>query len=100
MPCDWGALLGPNFRGRVRFTRKFNRPTNLGPNERVRLVFAGLAGTTSLQLNGELLELAEGGAEIAARLAPSNVIVLEVELLPEQPLPSGPFCDVRLEIRS
>ena len=37
VPGDWGELLGADFVGRARYTRRFNCPTNLGPDERVWL---------------------------------------------------------------
>jgi len=38
MPADWGAALGGDFLGRVRYVRTFNAPPGLQPEERVWLV--------------------------------------------------------------
>lgn len=38
VPADWGAALGSDFLGRVRYVRTFNAPPGLQPDERVWLV--------------------------------------------------------------
>jgi len=97
MPCDWNATLGIEFHGRVRFTRNFNRPTNL-VSQRVWLVIERLVGSATVEFNGEPLTLESGRAEITARLRPFNTIVAEFHLPVEQTAPPGPICDARLEI--
>ncbi len=42
VPGDWAAALGPDYRGRVRYTRRFGCPTGLASRERVWLVIEGV----------------------------------------------------------
>lgn len=116
LPADWGATLGSDFRGLVRYTRRFGLPTNLQPNDQVSLVVEGVDHFGSAQLNntplGELLGFSCPTVfEVRLLLAPRNVLVLEVELpayesaaAPQRPgreaLPGGPIGEVRLEIRA
>ena len=118
LPADWGLTLGPDFRGRVRYTRPFGLPTNLEPHEEVWLVVEGVDYFGSLAMNdtplGELTGYLGPPAEfnVTPLLAPRNVLILEVELpnfeagtvQPNRPgrehLPGGPIGEVRLEIRS
>src|SRR5262249_9777400 len=52
VPGDWGSVLGEDFRGTARYTRRFNCPTNLGPQEHVELVFEGVDYEAQVTLNG------------------------------------------------
>lgn len=113
MPCDWSTSLGADFRGRVAYTRRFQRPTGLSPGQRVELVLDGVDAFGSASLNGSrLLEIPPGGkparVDIAPLLADRNALVVEVELPPagEEPMrppdreqsPGGLYGEVRLEI--
>ncbi len=49
-PAAWQDILG-DFRGSVRFTRRFNCPTNLEDDDRVHLVFDGIGGSAEVRLN-------------------------------------------------
>ena len=115
MPGDWGAALGPDFRGRVRFARAFGRPTRLEPGEQVWLVVGGVDLSGTAELNGRPLGPVAGVREptrfeVTDRLAERNELVIEVELPPlahadEQrlrperaTLPGGVIGEVRLEI--
>jgi beta-galactosidase/beta-glucuronidase len=60
VPGDWTDALGCDFLGRARYTRPFNRPTNLEPHERVWLVLEGVDLQGSVLLNGLLLGSAAG----------------------------------------
>jgi len=109
---DWTKTLGANFRGRVRFTRPFNCPTNIGPDERVRLACDGADARATLTLNGDIVLELDGSlarsCDITDALKTHNVLVAEVELRPdgEEPhrpvdrhgLGGGILGDVRLEI--
>lgn len=109
---DWTSLLGASFRGRVRFTRPFNCPTNIGPDERVRLACDGADARATVTLNGQLVLELDGSlarsCDITDALKTHNVLVAEVELRPdgEEPhrpadrhgLGGGILGDVRLEI--
>ena len=81
---DWTETLGAHFRGRVRFTRFFNCPTNLGADERVRLACDGADARGTVALNGrKILELDGSVArscDITDALRPRNEIVAEIDL--------------------
>ncbi|MGH7129010.1 MAG: NRDE family protein, partial [Planctomycetaceae bacterium] len=49
MPASWRDRFG-EAAGTVRFRRRFHRPTNLEPRERVFLVFDGIGGRGSVSL--------------------------------------------------
>ena len=115
LPADWGATLGDEFRGRVRFIRNFGRPTGLGPHDRVELVIAHVDAWADVYLADQLL----GSVPLAARetrfaiqsqLNARNRLVIEVELPREEgdsarlsragreEMPGGIVGEVRLEI--
>lgn len=114
LPCDWSETLGRDFRGRVRYRRRFNRPSGLDPHERVWLVVEGVDAFGAVALNGRQLGEARGYAspasfDVTELLQPGNELLLEVELPREsagvlrpgrENLPGGPIGEVRLEIRA
>jgi hypothetical protein len=118
LPADWGLTLGADFRGRVRYTRRFGLPTNLEAHEEVWLVVEGVDYFGKLAINdtplGDVTGYAGPPAEfnITPLLGERNVLTLDVELpaydqgaiTPSRPgrehLPGGPIGEVRLEIRS
>ena len=107
---DWTETLGAGFRGRVRFTRPFNRPTNLGPDERVCLACEGADARGTVWLNGQVVLELEGPqarrCDITGHLQPHNRLVAEIALGDGQPgrpadragLGGGLLGEVRLEI--
>jgi beta-galactosidase/beta-glucuronidase len=114
VPGDWGELLGRDFIGRVRYTRRFNRPTNLEPDERVWLALDGVDPRADIALNGRPIGQANGYQaalrfDITAALAEHNVLAVEV-CMPGASLddagcrpgrvglPGGLIGEVRLEI--
>jgi beta-galactosidase/beta-glucuronidase len=114
-PSDWGALLGRDFRGRVRYTRRFNRPTGMADILRIDLVVECVDAFGRVLFNGQPLGeiplgFMEFRREIKSRLEPFNRLEIEVEL-PEcdetsmrmprgsrAGLPGGLVGEVRLEI--
>ena len=115
LPADWGLTLGADFRGRVRYLRRFGLPTNLESSDRVSLVIEGVDYFGSATLNGtrlgELLGYSAAAQfDVGRLLAPRNLLTLDVELpayavgadAPQRPgresLPGGPIGEVRLEI--
>jgi hypothetical protein len=118
LPADWGLTLGPDFRGRVRYTRRFGLPTNLAPDEEVWLVVEGVDYFGAVTLNdtplGDVTGYLGPPAEfqVTPLLGERNILTLDVELPvveagaapPIRPgreqLPGGPIGEVRLEIRS
>ncbi|HEV2969226.1 MAG TPA: hypothetical protein VGY55_04490 [Pirellulales bacterium] len=102
---------------RLRYTRRFGLPTNLGPLEKVWVVVAGADQFGTIALNNAPLGQISGEAkraefDVTRLLAPRNVLVLEIELPPEEPgatpperprrerSPAEMIGEVRLEIRS
>jgi hypothetical protein len=112
MPADWGNALGNDFRGVVRYTRTFNRPTNLDPHEHVWLVIERPRSSGNVELNGEELGLAVHDYpwryDITRLLGDFNKLTIVVRhpqsdryhsLEPGiDDLPGGLFGEVRLEI--
>ena len=116
VPVDWGETLGPEFRGRVRYLRRFGQPTSLSPSAQIWLAVDGVDAFASVSLNDESLGEVLG-PEVRVRfnvtgyLRPRNILVLEVEKPrlgapnphesvtdSRQGLPGGPISEVRLEI--
>ena len=113
MPADWCEPLGPEFLGVVRYSRKFNRPTNLS-DDRVWLVVEPPRSCGHVFVNGRELGYVRFGApagrfDITALLQDYNAICIEVEH-PELDdagnapddgsvyIPGGLIGEVRLEI--
>ncbi len=115
LPADWGSTLGPDFRGRVAYRRRFGCPTGLEPGDRVDLVIDRVDALGSVRLNDEPLgDIPVGGqawrCDVTRRLGRRNELTVEVELPrvrdgeppPARPgregLPGGLVGEVRLEI--
>lgn len=84
MPAAWQSLFG-EVAGRARFTRHFNRPTNLEPHERVLIVLEDPDGRADVQLNGRTLGTAQHGEEsvrfgVTGILQPMNELVIDIEV--------------------
>ena len=74
----WGEMTG-----RVRFQRRFQKPTNLEEHERVHIAFDGLGGQAAVSLNDEpLIELTDltepRTIDVTDRIGQSNVISVEL----------------------
>jgi beta-galactosidase/beta-glucuronidase len=85
VPGDWREPLGADFCGRARYLRRFNRPTNLDPHERVWLVLEGVDHRASVALNGLAVGVVEGYQapcrfDITFLLEPHNGLAVEVSL--------------------
>jgi len=117
LPGDWGDLLGRDFQGRVRYRRRFNRPSGLDSHERVWLVVEGADARANVALNGRRLGEVQayalhGEFDVTECVEASNELTLEVEFPGVEPggfnlgrpgrelKPGGPLGEVRLEIRS
>ena len=128
MPADWSATLGRDFRGLVRYTRQFHRPTGLEAISRVWLVIDDVDFQATVTLNdhplgviqlagsptvGQVFNLPDNPIrcparfDITATLAPRNHLALDILLppdgvsLPRTPrhgLPGGLIGLVRIEI--
>jgi len=100
MPCDWTTACGA-VAGRVRFTRRFHRPTNLEQHERVWLVTSGVGGNGLLTLNGAPLgELAAPWEwNLTNFLKPFNELAIEIAFVPAPGVTGGLYAPFFLEIR-
>ncbi|MBL8829269.1 MAG: hypothetical protein JNM18_19960 [Planctomycetaceae bacterium] len=103
MPCDWSSILGVDFRGRVYFRRRFNRPGQLDPHEQVWLVIEHQAELLGIRLNDQPLNCLVDNAqqvacEITGQLASHNE--LRIELSRDTAESANWLSEVRLEIRS
>lgn len=117
MPGDWGDSLGADFRGRVRYSRRFNRPTGLEPGDLVFITVDDVDAFGAASLNDHPLgamRLGEGPFrfDVTELLERYNRLMIEVELprtasdsppLPRgerEGLPGGLIGEVRLEIEA
>lgn len=103
MPASWQSAFG-NTSGRIRFTRRFQRPTNLDDNERVHIAFDGIGGQAVIAVNGlELGNLADTSEtvsfDITSQLKPSNELTVELTFAGGSSSASGGlFAPVAVEI--
>lgn len=96
LPAAWDAVL-PGFRGTVRYTRRFGKPTNLESHERVWLCVDEAAGTISMSLNGE--QVSDNFFDVTDLLNERNLLQIEVTQLDSEQ-PAGLVGEVRLEIHT
>ncbi|MCI0333765.1 MAG: hypothetical protein L0228_11150 [Planctomycetes bacterium] len=114
MPADWCETMGHDFLGVVRYSRNFNRPTNLEEHERVWLVVEPPQSCGRVRVSGEFLgNVRFGGAagrfDITRLLKEHNSADIDVEHpalddhgnVPDDgslDVPGGLVGEVRLEI--
>lgn len=102
MPCNLAEIVETEFRGTVRFSRRFNRPTGLDEATRVWLVLED-DFEPQVTLNGQTLvppatQNVPTRLDITSRLQSHNILVLETSLDQNpRPLQIG---HVRIEIES
>ena len=106
LPAAWQILFG-DFRGRVRFSRRFHPPSNVTPDDRLSIVLDGIRGSGSIYLNGEFLgkiEIANTTAkfDVTGKLQINSTLQIELEFTETSPAASagGLFASVALEIES
>jgi hypothetical protein len=102
MPADPAEYLG-DFRGRVLVSRRFNRPTNLEPDERVWVCFPNTRAAGTARVDGiEIGRFQPSGRaaefDLTGALKASNVLTVEIESTAKDVAP-GIFGAVALEIR-
>lgn len=88
VPGDWSQWLGEDFQGRVRYTRRFNAPTNLDSDERVWLVVEAVDYEAEIALNDKPLGTLRSGqpphrSDVTPLLQPHNLLAVDVHLPPE-----------------
>jgi hypothetical protein len=102
MPADWSSTLGANFRGRVRYLRRFGKPGFTEPYEQLWIVCQQVRSRASVLLNGEVLGEVSGDQpgifEVTDKLAFRNMLELVVEHPAGAGEAGGIVGDVRLEI--
>jgi hypothetical protein len=114
MPADWSEMVGADFLGRVRYRRKFNKPTGLQFGNRVWLVIEPPRSSAYIVWKGDLVGSIHPGDppgrfDITRRLGDHN----EVDVFVDHPHldhmqstvgdpthlpPGGLVGEVRLEI--
>ena len=104
MPADWSGTLGADFRGQVRYTRRFTCPTGLQPRTRVVLVIESVNHSATVSLDGRSLgEIADANmpwqCDIREFLSERHLLSVDVDM----PADGGAGCgglvgEVRLEI--
>jgi hypothetical protein len=106
LPASWQDLFS-DFRGRIRFRRRFHPPSSIEPGDRLFVVFDGVGGTGPVALNGHSLgriEATTGPArfEVTGLLQVNNELVVDLEFTDSGAAaePGGLFETVALEIRS
>ena len=106
LPASWQALFG-EFRGRVRFKRRFHPPSNLELHDRLFIVCDGITGEGVIGLNGRFLgrTAAQSGntiLEVTGQLRSNNVLEIDLQFVDfsAELSPRGLFGPVALEIRS
>ena len=105
LPASWQELFG-DFRGSLRFCRRFHKPTNLDEHERVWLVFDGLGGLGRIHVNDHALgtigpAIPTGEFDITQLLQFTNCLHVDVEFIEPaaSASPGGLWAPVALEIR-
>lgn len=86
MPCKWKSLFG-DAAGKVCFRRRFHKPTNLEPHERVYIVLEEIKGRVQISINDSVLGTADNPQqtldyEITELLKPFNELSVEIEFDP------------------
>jgi hypothetical protein len=106
LPVDWRSLFG-HVAGTAVFERRFNRPTGLTEEHRVRIVLRDVAGLHQVALNDAPLPIENGAdgsqiVEITRRMESHNRLTIELQFDPvRQPeLRGGLWQPVILEIEA
>ena len=88
MPAEWRQMFGC-VAGRIRFRRKFGQPTNIGPRERLFIVFDGIGGKGNVWLGQRKLgdvdnRQATARFEVTGLLETRNELIVELSFDPDQ----------------
>jgi hypothetical protein len=84
LPAPWAELFKADVRD-VQLSRRFNRPTNLGPADRISLVVNDLPAGARVSLNGITLSPQPSNAAQTAvfptpHLEPHNLLTIEFDV--------------------
>ncbi len=104
LPGGWSDLLGAGVR-RVRLSRRFHSPTNLGPDDEVSLVVKKLPEGAHVCLNGANLaaqarHAAEDSVFPTSRLELNNLLTVEFDVGATPDADDEAWGDVALVISS
>ncbi len=116
LPADWQDLFGA-LPGTARFTRRFQQPTGLSPDDRVLIVLDQVGGPVELSLNGTRVppcpttppsdqvshqELDQLRFDVTDPLQATNLLTLDVSFDPtaQGHVPGGLWLPVLLAIRN
>jgi uncharacterized protein with NRDE domain len=106
LPASWQELFG-SFRGRIRFQRKFHPPSNIGPGDKLAIVFDDIVGCGSVLVNGEPLgqiapEDIQTRFDITGRLAANNELTIDLEFtdFSSNAPPAGLTTPIAIEIQA
>ncbi len=108
LPASWQSIFDDSSCGRAEFRRTFHQPTNLESHEHVWIVFQGVRGAASVDLNQQRLgeiDVDEPTAEFEITpylVALRNELIVQLTFWPGTPpdQPGGLWGPVALEIRS
>jgi hypothetical protein len=84
LPAPWAELFEGRVRG-VQLSRRFNRPTNLGPADRISLVVNDLPAGARVSLNGITLtpqppDAAQTAVFPTQHLEPHNLLTIDFDV--------------------
>jgi hypothetical protein len=84
LPAPWAELFDADVRD-VQLSRRFNRPTNLGPADRISLVVNDLPAGARVSLNGITLapqppDAAQTAVFPTLHLEPHNLLTIEFDV--------------------
>jgi hypothetical protein len=99
LPCRLEETNLGDFAGPARFVRKFGYPGNIDADERIWLTFAGLAGPSTIILNGQTLGAAVPGDvefDVTSHLGRRNQLEILMAVVPRQ---GHLWAEVAMEIR-
>lgn len=106
LPAPWSTFL-ESFRGTVAFRRRFHRPNNLEPHERVAVVLEGVVGSGRVSLNGHPLGAIDAVShafhcDVTELLSGNDELMVELEFVADanDSKSSLPWQSAALEIRS
>jgi hypothetical protein len=103
MPCGRGEAGIPGFDGRLRFRRRFGYPGRIDAQERVWLIFEGIAGQAEIRLNDQVLGRRSTSEpkeafefDVTSLLQARNELIVDVVATEGQ---GGLWGEVALEVR-
>lgn len=104
LPDAWQALFG-QFRGRVRFRRRFHPPSNISAGDRLFILLNATRSTGAVSVNGQFLGRIENPTgiekfDVTGMLRVNNELEIQLEFTEfgDAAPPGGLFTPIALEI--